>query len=214
MLAMAVAMPSVARADTVYNNGAPNGANIFPIDGTRQVADDFTLATTTDVTGATFTNVYETAIGQPTLPLNYYIYSGAQPSTGNLIDSGIAQNVVIGPGGSGSYGPGYAGQTVSFSFETPFQAAANTQYWFGLNYPTAIGTHWEVTNANATSGAYSSNDDFATVVTATGQQLSFSLQSAAPEPASWAMMIGGFGIVGGAMRRRRASGGLSREVAV
>jgi hypothetical protein len=26
-----------------------------------------------------------------------------------------------------------------------------------------------------------------------------------PEPATWAMMIGGFGMVGGAMRRRRVS---------
>jgi hypothetical protein len=29
--------------------------------------------------------------------------------------------------------------------------------------------------------------------------------SPAPEPASWAMMLGGFGLVGGAMRRRRTS---------
>lgn len=29
--------------------------------------------------------------------------------------------------------------------------------------------------------------------------------AAAPEPASWAMMIGGFAVVGGAMRRRRKS---------
>ena len=29
--------------------------------------------------------------------------------------------------------------------------------------------------------------------------------SAAPEPASWAMMLGGFGLVGGAMRRRRGT---------
>ena len=30
--------------------------------------------------------------------------------------------------------------------------------------------------------------------------------SAVPEPATWAMMIGGFGLVGGTMRRRRAAG--------
>ena len=29
--------------------------------------------------------------------------------------------------------------------------------------------------------------------------------SAAPEPASWAMMLGGFGVIGGAMRRRRVA---------
>jgi hypothetical protein len=29
--------------------------------------------------------------------------------------------------------------------------------------------------------------------------------SAVPEPSTWAMMIGGFGIVGGAMRRRRST---------
>jgi hypothetical protein len=37
------------------------------------------------------------------------------------------------------------------------------------------------------------------------------IQSAVPEPATWAMMIGGFGLVGGAMRsaRRRRSAGLA-----
>lgn len=33
----------------------------------------------------------------------------------------------------------------------------------------------------------------------------FSVQLPVPEPESWAMMIGGFGIVGGALRRRRSS---------
>jgi hypothetical protein len=31
------------------------------------------------------------------------------------------------------------------------------------------------------------------------------LQGSVPEPASWAMMLGGFGLVGGAMRRRKAA---------
>ncbi|WP_156679990.1 PEPxxWA-CTERM sorting domain-containing protein [Sphingomonas profundi] len=34
----------------------------------------------------------------------------------------------------------------------------------------------------------------------------FQLTSAVPEPTTWAMMIGGFGFVGGAMRRRRSQG--------
>jgi hypothetical protein len=29
--------------------------------------------------------------------------------------------------------------------------------------------------------------------------------AAVPEPASWAMMLGGFGLVGGALRRRRTT---------
>jgi hypothetical protein len=31
------------------------------------------------------------------------------------------------------------------------------------------------------------------------------VNGAVPEPASWAMMIGGFGMVGAAMRRRRTA---------
>ena len=33
----------------------------------------------------------------------------------------------------------------------------------------------------------------------------FRLDGAVPEPASWALMLGGFGLVGGAMRRRKTS---------
>jgi hypothetical protein len=38
----------------------------------------------------------------------------------------------------------------------------------------------------------------------TGINFSASVAGAVPEPATWAMMIGGFGMVGGAMRRRRS----------
>lgn len=36
-------------------------------------------------------------------------------------------------------------------------------------------------------------------------RLSASVAAAVPEPATWAMMIGGFGVVGGALRRRRSA---------
>jgi len=37
--------------------------------------------------------------------------------------------------------------------------------------------------------------------------------AAVPEPATWAMMIGGFGLVGGAMRRRRSSNAVAMKLA-
>jgi len=37
-----------------------------------------------------------------------------------------------------------------------------------------------------------------------GGQVSFSLQAPVPEPATWAMMILGFGIAGYGLRRRKA----------
>lgn len=38
----------------------------------------------------------------------------------------------------------------------------------------------------------------------------YALAAAVPEPATWAMMIGGFGMIGGAMRRRRTGVRLAR----
>jgi hypothetical protein len=38
-----------------------------------------------------------------------------------------------------------------------------------------------------------------------GETIAGALPAAVPEPASWAMFIGGFGLVGGAVRRRKAS---------
>jgi Domain of unknown function (DUF4082)/PEP-CTERM motif len=58
------------------------------------------------------------------------------------------------------------------------------QYGSGLNFP-GVGT----------GGGYGSNGIF---------EVSFSVGGAVPEPASWALMIVGFGMVGATMRRRAA----------
>ncbi len=47
-----------------------------------------------------------------------------------------------------------------------------------------------------------SNYSFAAL---TGETLNITLAGGVPEPASWAMMIAGFGMVGGALRRRRVA---------
>ena len=61
--------------------------------------------------------------------------------------------------------------------------------------------------AGSSFGAgYTGYADYLRVATATGSTtFNFELAAQAPEPASWAMMIGGFGMVGAALRRRRSA---------
>jgi len=72
-------------------------------------------------------------------------------------------------------------------------------YWAGFEAPM-MGT-MGFAGGNGTGRQVGPNGDFALGDNA-GYQL---LSSAAPEPASWAMMVGGFGLAGAAMRRRRAA---------
>ncbi len=63
---------------------------------------------------------------------------------------------------------------------------------YTLNFPT------NVRYVNAVLTGSNGEVDFNNI----GFTAELSIPSAVPEPATWAMMIGGFGIVGGAMRRR------------
>jgi hypothetical protein len=54
-------------------------------------------------------------------------------------------------------------------------------------------------------GALSGNDFGLDDISLTRQSDNQELRPSVPEPATWAMMVGGFGLAGGAMRRRRAS---------
>ncbi len=94
---------------------------------------------------------------------------------------------------------GYAGN----SFSGPIGAGATVDFYLGDNeydFPGSQGT------ATITAGSHSGN--FTDVIGdpdfTVGPQALGTL--AVPEPASWAMLIGGFGILGSAMRvaRRKA----------
>jgi len=66
----------------------------------------------------------------------------------------------------------------------------------GLFDPNANDTYKVTLTVGGLTGGTQSLTTFAQVGTGAG---------AVPEPASWAMMLGGFGLVGGAMRRRKAA---------
>ena len=84
--------------------------------------------------------------------------------------------------------------TGAFIDKTPFALTSLSPFDFGgLTESIASGFHTltVVGNGDAPAGSTGSY----------GGQLTFT-PSAVPEPASWAMMIGGIGFMGGALRRR------------
>ncbi len=99
--------------------------------------------------------------------------------------------------GTVSFGPGSS--FAAFPTETAIRFS-NGENYFGLRAVTNSGTFYGF--------AYSSDNilntiGFETVADAT--ITATTMAGAVPEPATWAMMIGGMGVVGGAMRRRRVS---------
>lgn len=83
------------------------------------------------------------------------------------------------------------GSTASYTFDDTGKTLSNMG-WTAFTYGfTATGGSTTLSFASTTAGSYGPALDGVSV-------------SAVPEPATWAMMIGGFGLVGGTLRRRRA----------
>ncbi len=120
-----------------------------------------------------------------------------------------------------------AGFTTGFSFWYTSSTSASVTVWDGLNGtgnllgtinltaqfnqncsgdPTGQFCNW--TNAGVAFGGTAKSINFGGTANQTGyDNITFGSDratgGAVPEPATWAMMIGGFGMVGGAMRYRR-----------
>ncbi|MGL4541326.1 MAG: PEPxxWA-CTERM sorting domain-containing protein [Polymorphobacter sp.] len=107
------------------------------------------------------------------------------------------------------------GEQNSFGFDANFAASAE------LFQRSSFLEHFTYTTPDRSAGSFDGSfsrfgfDGFGNVATwtaftATGP-LTFSIAAvgapgAVPEPASWALLLAGFGIVGGALRRRHAAG--------
>ena len=142
MVLLVVGMSTSANASTViFDNGTTDYQNSF---GGRNCteficADDVIFAENTTITGAAFYGGIggieslagaQALIGNPGA-FTYFIYSDNGTGPGVTLDSGDGINKDI--SNTAVSAPFFSKPAVvSFDFDTPFQALANTKYWFGF----------------------------------------------------------------------------------
>lgn len=200
---MAATFATTATAAIAYNNGAPNA-----VSGNETVAwvqaEDFTLSSNTTLTGAGVYLAGFGGIGAWDGSFQYYLFSASGGTPGTILQQG---SVSITPSDSGTaWCCGGNAQLFSFNFASAFAATGGTTYFLGI-HAGAPGNfnrdeiYWVSTAYNATAAGVESSGGTFDNWSGNGTEHAFYL-NAVPEPASWAMMITGFGLVGAAMRRR------------
>jgi len=159
------------------------------------VYDNFKLAGGGNITGLSFTGGYFNP-GPPgnitAFTVKFYADNAGQPG------SAVSTTSISGNGGESC-----GGAICTYSLALNFAAAAGTQYWLSIVPDVAFPPQWGwATGNNGDSLAY---QDFFGSRTALTADTAFTLTgtTAVPEPATWALMLGGFGLAGAALRRRQ-----------
>ena len=128
------------------------------------------------------------------VPLVWDTASYSGPAGATVSMTGVDTSLLTFIFGGDGWNPGE-----SFSvFGVDPDAVDNPVY--GATVLSLLGTKVTFGFSDSSSKVYSFVDD-----AANGAGLKLSLTSAVPEPATWAMMIAGFGMIGAMVRRRRAA---------
>lgn len=193
-----------AGAAVVFQNGQTGRAGGTEMTALLQ-AHDFRLTSPALLTGASFyaLDLFDNIRGQI---LSYAFYSDDAGLPGTRLASGTASSLRLQSlGRQGGFGsPEYR---VSFRFTDPVVIGAGVNYWFGLQFTDgaqgALNILWvNIPQNDSAIGAYFENGTWTPSIT----EASFALESGAaaiPEPASWALLVTGFGLAGASLRRRR-----------
>jgi len=207
--AAATLTAGAASASTVvYDNGALNNQN--GNEATEWVqTEDFMLGANTGVTGAGVYMLSNANNSNWDGNFRYYLFADNAGNPGAVLATGLVNPTVT------DQGPftccGFEDFLFAFNFQNTFNAVGGTTYHLGI-HAAADGSfsrdevYWTTTNNNSTPTGIESDQGAFNNWSNNGQEHAFYLTGAggAPEPASWALMIAGFGLAGATLRRRRA----------
>ena len=128
-------------------------------------------------------------------PVTISTFTGGQANT---IFGQTTTNFADGRGGPLSFGPN--DQYAAFATPTPIRFT-NGDNFIGLRAVTANGTFYGY--------AFTTNNVLNTVGFESVADRAVTAIQGVPEPASWALMLGGFGLTGVMMRRRRRASAIA-----
>jgi len=193
----AILAAASANAQVAYTNGPTSGAFAgWTINYGFAVSDSFTLGSTTTITGFSFGGW--TFPGDTIGSVDWGISSSP--------DYAITGTALLTKGAGGVGAQGYDVYDYSASVGSLTLAAGT--YWFALQNADAGNgdyVYWDINNGPSVAYENTIGNVNGYLQPGTNSTAFTLYTSQAPEPASWALMLGGFGLVGGAMRRRRTS---------
>ena len=149
-----------------------------------------------NVQGATFTLSATNNLFAPLSVQNSA--TGAFSSFGGFAGIPVTPSPSFTNRGTVQYGPGVFGNYASFKTPTNVSSSNGNNF---LGFRALVGSdayYGFVFTTNGILNSYGYETAANTVITAT-------TTTAVPEPATWAMMIGGFAFAGAAMRRRKSA---------
>jgi hypothetical protein len=202
----AICSGSVASAAVLYDNGPMNlSDSALTINGGQAIGDSFTLTSAATVTGVNF-GVYALT-GDRMLTVDWGITSDATA----VPDNGTA---AVTTGAVTDDGGGIDASTDSFS-TGPVHLAAGTYYLWLQNAFTDSGDplFWNINDGPSAANwaLFGVNQgSLAGLVEPGSNSSAFQIVGTLgdlPEPATWAMMLAGFGGIGAVMRRGRKARG-------